>query len=142
MIRIVLDTNVIIAGLRSRNGASFQILKRLGSRSFQPVVSVPLILEYEDVLARQSRALGLTLHDIQDTLDYICRVSLHQDIYYLWRPVLKDPKDEMVLEVAANSQADAIVTFNIRDFGPAEQWNIKIITPPEFLRMITKREKK
>jgi len=139
---VVLDTNVIVAGLRSRNGASFQILQRLGTGCFVPVISVPLILEYEEVLTRQQRILGLTLKDIQAVIDYLCKASLHQDIYYLWRPALKDPKDEMVLEVAANAQASAIVTFNVRDFEPAHKWNIEIITPPDFLKLLAKGEKK
>jgi putative PIN family toxin of toxin-antitoxin system len=134
--RIVLDTNVLVAGLRSRNGASFQLLRLLGEGRFQPCLSVPLVLEYESACKRQSRALGLTHADIDDVLDFICSVSEHRQIYYLWRPFLRDPGDDMVLELAVESEAERIVTHNVRDFTGSDQFGIQVVRPHAFLRIL------
>ncbi len=133
---IVIDTNVFIAALRSRNGASFKLLGLIGRKHFDLFVSVPLVLEYESIAKKQSRLLGLLHSDIDDILDYICRVSEHREIFFLWRPFLKDPKDDMVLELAVESEVDFIVTFNLRDFSGTEQFGIKAVTPQGFLREI------
>ena len=90
---VILDTNVLIAALRSCRGASFKVLNLLGSGIFQICVSVPLVLEYKSVTKRMSRSLGLIYSDIDDILDYICLVAEHRKIFYLWRPCLKDPMD-------------------------------------------------
>ena len=135
-LRIVMDTNVLIAGLRSRRGASFRLLRLLGRSSFQTVVSVPLVLEYESVCKRQSRSIGLTYSDIDDILDYLCRISDQRQIFYLWRPLLRDPGDDMVLEVAVEAEAEFIVTFNLRDFAGAERFRLRVVTPYAFLRHI------
>lgn len=129
--RIVLDTNVLVAGLRSRRGASFQLLRLLGSEHFEPCVSVPLMFEYEDVLNRASLALPKAA--VNDVLDYLCSVSHHQEIHYLWRPYLNDPKDDLVLEVAVASQSSAIITFNLSDFAPVTKFGLKAQTPGDFL---------
>jgi len=137
MKRIVLDTNILIAALMSRRGASFKLLSLIGQEFFETVVSVPLVLEYEDVAKRLSGdKIALSSDMVDDIIDYICSVSMHQSIYYLWRPLLKDSKDDLVLEVAMNAQADAIITFNIRDFAEASQHDVEIITPKTFLEQI------
>ena len=100
------------------------------------IVSVPLILEYESAAKRISRTLGLRHSDIDDILDYICSVAEHREIFYLWRPFLKDPGDDMVLELAVEAEADYIVTHNIRDFARIELFGISAVTPQEFLRDI------
>ena len=99
-------------------------------------VSVPLFLEYESVAKRISKSLGITYSDIDDILDYICHIASHRKIYYLWRPFLRDPGDDMVLEVAVESESDFIVTHNIRDFIGIEQFGIKAITPKQLLNKI------
>ena len=134
--RIVLDTNVLISALRSRNGASFRLLRIGRQERFKLFVSVPLVLEYECTAKRQSRSLGLLHSDIDDILDYLCQVSEHREIFFLWRPFLKDPKDDMVLELAVESEVDFIVTHNLRDFVGIDQFGISAITPHEFLRKI------
>ena len=134
--KIVLDTNVLIAALRSRKGASFQVLKRIGRGQFDIVLSVPLFLEYEDVAKRTSRAVGLRHSDIDDILDYLCSVGEHREIFFLWRPFLKDPMDDMVLEVAVESNCDYIVTHNIKDFRGIEKFGIEAIRPGKFLRKL------
>ena len=133
---IVLDTNVLIAGLRSRNGASFQVLSLVGESAFELNVSVPLVLEYEEVAKRESRALGLTHAEIDEVLDYLCAVATHREIYFLWRPVLRDAADDMVLEVAVDAGCDIVVTHNVRDFAGAERFGVRVLTPGEFLRRI------
>jgi len=113
---IVLDTNVIVAAVRSRKGAAFQLLSLVGSARFHIAVSVPLVLEYEDALLRQLAETSLSKADIHAVLDYLCSVGKHQDIFFLWRPMLRDPKDDMVAEVAVAAGCDSIVTYNRRDF--------------------------
>src|SRR5678815_5466558 len=90
--QIVLDTNVLIAGLRSRRGASFELLSRLGGEAFEINVSVPLVLEYEAVAREHARELGLTHADVDDVRDYLCAVGHRRQIFYLWRPFLPDPR--------------------------------------------------
>lgn len=136
--QVVLDTNVLVAALRSRRGASFALLSRVGTpgAGFDIHVSVPLVFEYEAVLRRHAAALGLGHDDVDDTLDYLCAVAAHHRIYFLWRPVLRDPRDDMVLEVAVEARADRIVTFNVRDFAGAERFGVKVVTPRELLRTL------
>lgn len=132
--RVVLDTNVLYSALRSRQGASFALLSQLGTGAFQPVVSVALCLEYEDVLLREPTLLSPAA--IGDILDYLVSVSLHQRIHFLWRPILRDPKDDLVLELAANAGCPYIVTFNVRDFRGSERFGVTAITPPDFLALL------
>jgi len=129
--RIVLDTNVLVTGLRSSRGQAFKLLSLVGSGRFETCVSVPLVFEYEDVLAREK--IGITASVARDVLDYICAVSLHQEIHFLWRPYLKDPKDDLVLEVAVASQSMAIVTYNVGDFEGSQRFGIRAQRPAEFL---------
>ena len=135
-IQIVLDTNIIFAGLYSAFGASFQVLRALTVRKIQPVLSVALLFEYEDVLKRNSRKLGLTHWDIDAFLDNMCRLSSFQKIHYLWRPFLPDPKDDHVLELAVASKIKRITTFNAKDFKYVDKFGIKIISPKQLLEGI------
>ena len=137
MIRVVLDTNVLVAALKSRNGASFQLLRMVGPGApFRPSLSVPLVLEYEMALRR---AVGAEDARIEPVLDYLCQVADLREIYFLWRPFLRDPGDEMVLEVAVGAQPSRIVTHNVRDFeGVEEKFGIRVVTPGEFLTEVRK----
>ncbi|MGD2123087.1 MAG: putative toxin-antitoxin system toxin component, PIN family [Gemmatimonadota bacterium] len=132
MRRIVLDTNVVVSGMRSREGASYRLLLELGGNPrFRIFVSVPLAMEYEMALKRTP---GLRSTDAEGMVDFLCEVGEKREIYFLWRPFLRDPKDEMVLEVAVEAQADAIVTHNVRDFkGVEDRFGIRIVTPGAFL---------
>lgn len=132
-VRIVLDTSVLIAGLRSRRGASYRLLALLGSAEITTVISVPLVFEYEAVLRRQALDLGLTESDIDATLDYICSISEDREIHFLWRPTLPDPKDEFVLELAVEAGCRHIVTHNVSDFGGVERFGLRAVAPREFL---------
>jgi putative PIN family toxin of toxin-antitoxin system len=134
---IAIDTNVILSALRSRLGASFILLSNVGvETSFNTHISVPLALEYEEILKRESRALGLTFRDIEELIDYLCSVSDLHDVYYLWRPFLPDPEDDMLLEVALVANCDTIVTHNIRHFVGTEELGLRAITPGVFLQEI------
>lgn len=134
---VVLDTNVLIAGLRSRNGASFRVLSLTGrSRRFGIHLSVPLVLEYESVAKRMSRTFGLTHGDVDDVIDYLCSVADLHDVFYLWRPTLKDPGDEMVLELAVAAGCAVVVTHNVGDYAGADRFGVDVLTPVRFLRRI------
>jgi putative PIN family toxin of toxin-antitoxin system len=134
--RVVLDSNVLIVGLRSRTGASFRLLELLRAGSYKIAVSVPLILEYEAVLLRHARRLGLSSADVRIILDFICSVAIPQHIHYLWRPRLRDPKDEFVLELAVAAGCSAIVTHDRRDFVGAEHLGVKVLSPGQFLHKL------
>ena len=134
--QIVIDTSVLVAALRSRRGASYQLLMLLGSEKFEINLSVPLVLEYESAAKRLIGSFHLTERDIDHILDYICRVGNHQEVYYLWRPLLKDSNDDMVLELAVAGGCAYLVTYNRSDFAGAERFGIRIVTPLEFLQEI------
>ncbi len=133
---IIMDTNVLFAGLYSSTGASFQILRLLDDRKIKPIVSTTLLFEYEDVLKREQTILGLSNKQVDIILDNICVLSKFQEIYFLWRPYLKDPKDDHILEVAVASKTKIIVTHNLKDFKGVEKFGIKAITPSNYLGVI------
>ncbi len=134
--RIVVDTNVVVAGLRSSRGASHRLLRLVGAADFQVTLSVPLALEYEDVLKRESMGLGLSPDDIDRLIDYWCSVAHLQEIHFLWRPVLRDPRDDHVLELAVEAGCAVIVTHNVRDFSEARSFGVEAVRPVEFLRRL------
>ncbi len=131
--KVVIDTNVLVAGLRSRNGASFQLISRLPSRQFTLYLTVPLAMEYEDVLHRPG-LLPIPGDAIDAVLDMLCAVSVKQDVHFLWRPQLRDPNDELVLEAAVNASVDFLVTHNLRDFATGKRFAMQVITPSQFLK--------
>jgi len=132
--RVIIDTNVVLSALRSLNGASNKLMTLLGTDKFIPCISIGLILEYEDVLSRRIHNLNKT--QVKQFLDYICLVSEHTKIHFLWRPTLKDPSDDMLLELAVAASASYIITYNIVDFREAKKFNIEIIKPKDFLNLI------
>ena len=134
---IVIDTNVIIAALRSKKGASNKLLALVGSSKFEIHDSVALILEYEDVIQRQRTELGLSEDDVSIFIDSLCSMAHHHKIYFLWRPSLPDVNDELVLELAVSANCEYILTHNIKDFKGTEKFGIKAITPKEFLQVIS-----
>ena len=131
---IVLDTNVVVAGLRSRRGASFRLLSILGRQpDLQVHLSVPLVLEYEATLLAQRAALGLTVADVEDVLDYLCSIAAHHEIYYLWRPFLRDPKDDMVLELAVAAGCQTVVSYDAHDFRGSERFGVQVASARKLL---------
>jgi putative PIN family toxin of toxin-antitoxin system len=135
----VLDTDVIVAALRSDRGASRQLLLSALDRQFELLLSVPLMLEYEAVLTRVKHldACGLSRAEVGHVLDDLAAVARPVRLAFRWRPRLPDPDDDMVLETAINGSASAIVTFNQRDFAEAgKDFNCVIILPVTALRQI------
>ena len=135
-VRIILDTNVLYAGLYSSEGASYKILRAVERGQIQIILSTTLLFEYEDILNRKKPELGLSEKQIEAVLDNLCRLSDHQKIYYLWRPFLKDPNDDHILELAVASQTEIIVTHNIKDFNGINNFGIRAITPKQLLKEI------
>ena len=135
----VLDTGVLVAAFRSDAGASRQILLAALARRFELLLSVPLMFEYEAVLSRPEHlaASGASVEDVGDVLDGLADVGRRVQLAFRWRPVLPDANDDMVLETAINGQADAIVTFNERDFNPvATRFACRVMRPRELLRVL------
>jgi putative PIN family toxin of toxin-antitoxin system len=137
--RVVFDTNVLVAAARSSKGASFQLVSMLPSSKFELAVSIPLYLEYLDVLLRpeikpSNISNAGVLSFVRKILDY----SHKQSIYFRWRPWLKDPNDDMILELAIASQSLYIVTFNLKDFQNIELFGIEAISPSVFFEIVRK----
>jgi len=130
--RVVLDTNVVISAMRSPAGVSAALLRLVLNRQIISLVSVPLSLEYEEKCMEHAAKAGLTTGDAIALFQAIVAVSEKVENHFLWRPSLPDPDDEMVLETAVNGRADAIISYNYRDFGhvPASL-NIAVLTPPD-----------
>jgi len=134
--KIVIDTNIIVSSLRSKRGYSYKLLSIVDDERIKIFISVPVILEYEDAIKREKSNIKFKKSEIDDFLDFICLISEQRKIHYLWRPFLKDRKDDMFLELAVESASDFIITFNKRDFEGTEKFGIKTLTPKEFLRLI------
>jgi putative PIN family toxin of toxin-antitoxin system len=136
-VRVVADTDVIVAAMRSPGGASAAILRAARQGWITLLVSVPLAMEYEATCseAEHRLAAGLSDREVEIFLDAVVAMAEPVKTYFLWRPQLRDPGDEMVLETAVNGQADALVTFNLRDFGtvPA-RFGIELMIPREAIR--------
>jgi putative PIN family toxin of toxin-antitoxin system len=137
--RVVLDTNVLIAALRSDRGASRVLLTEALEGRFTLLASVPLMLEYEAVATRAEHleAAGLSEADVHAVLDALAAVIEPVRLAFLWRPLLHDGDDDMVLETAVNGQADLLVTVNRRDFEPAVgMFGLKVVSPAEAVRRL------
>ena len=137
---VVFDTNVLVSALKSSNGASFQLLRLVLSEQIQPALSAPLMFEYDDVTSR----VGLLPHfqpaEIQDFLDWFTSISSLHKVHFLWRPLLKDPKDDMVLECAVSARAHYIVTHNLSDFLKAESLGVRVVTPSKLVEILTNHQ--
>ena len=139
MKRVVLDTSVLVAGLRTRSGAGNAVLRLVASRKLKLVATPPLFLEYEDVLKRAEHRLahGLTVQEIDEFLAELAALIEPVDVHFLWRPQTRDPSDEMVLEAAVNGRADAVITYNVADFVDAcSHFDIEVVRPGDLLKRI------
>jgi putative PIN family toxin of toxin-antitoxin system len=133
--RIVVDTNVLLASLRSSVGASFAISELIDQRRVTPVISVPLMFEYEEVFHRPGLLPHLSTLEIDTFLDYFASLATEQNIFFLWRPLLNDSDDDMLLELAVAARVDYLVTHNVKDFMPfSSAFGLRVVTPGEFLR--------
>lgn len=139
MLRIVLDTDVIIAAMRSPRGASSAILRAVDEGQMRILVSVPVALEYEAKCTEPEhfQAAGISHGDALNFVDAVLFLAEPISQRFVWRPQLRDPDDEMILECAINGNADAIVTFNLRDFGNApSQFGIEVLQPGQVIRRL------
>jgi putative PIN family toxin of toxin-antitoxin system len=137
--RVVLDTSVVVAGLRTRFGAGNAVLRLIANRRLVALATPPLFLEYEDVLKRPEQRLvhGLPSDAVDKFLAELAALTEPVQVHFKWRPQVRDPNDEMVLEAAINGQADALITYNVADFVLAgERFAIPIIRPPDLLKMV------
>lgn len=133
----VLDTSIVVAAFRSRRGASNLLLERVARGLVRPLVTTALFLEYEDVLLRPEHRLttGMSEEDVASALAALASAAEPVAVYFRWRPQLRDPADELVLEAAVNGRADALVTHNVRHFAPAaERFELRVLTPQQGLQ--------
>jgi len=138
--RVILDTNVLVAATKSRRGAAYALVSQLPSPAFTIALTIPLYLEYQDALTRPE-IMGdqYTVNEAIQFTRYLSSIAHKQAVYFLWRPWLRDPKDDMALEAALASQSYYIVTYNLKDFknkGIEENLGIEILTPQQFLEII------
>ncbi len=139
---VVFDTSVLVAAARSRDGASFALVRSIPSPDFVVGLSVGLYMEWQAVLTRQEHlSSGQSPDDVQAFLRYLASQAHLQDIHFLWRPFLPDPNDDMVLELAFAAGSRYIVTHNTKDFRGSEQLGIRAVTPRDFLAMICQSTK-
>jgi len=139
--KVVLDTSVLIAAIRSDRGASRQLLEAALEGRLTPLISVPLFLEYEAVMKRPEHleAAGMSISDVDEILAALIQVAVSVAFAFMLRPRLTDPQDEMVLDTAANGRADFLVTLNVRDFrGQSGQFGFEIVSPLEMWRLLRK----
>ncbi|AEO47932.1 putative toxin-antitoxin system toxin component, PIN family [Rhodospirillum rubrum] len=140
--RLILDTAIMVAAIRSDAGASRLLLVAALKRRFTVLASVPLLIEYQAVMTRTKHleAAGLSVEDVHILLDAVAAVAEPVRLAFLWRPAVRDPDDDMVLEAAVNGRAEAIVTFNIRDFdNVAAHFGIEVLTPGEAWKRVEVR---
>jgi putative PIN family toxin of toxin-antitoxin system len=137
--RIVLDTSVVVAGLRTRLAAGNAVLREVAQRHLIPLASPPLFLEYEDVLKRPEHRLvhGLSLEAIDEFLAEFAALIEPVEVHFQWRPQTPDPNDEMVLETAINGRAKAVVTYNVADFAAAaKRFKTSVLSPADLLKKV------
>ncbi len=134
-LRAVMDTNVLVAAFRSRQGASFELFLRLRRGEWTAVISNHLLFEYEEVLKRET-ATGLSLTDVDHILNAVCARSEEHLLAPGWEPILADADDEPLVQLAHESGAKLIVSFNARHLEPAKGLGISVLKPGDFLAMV------
>lgn len=135
--RVIVDTSVLVAGLRSQLGAGSRVLEAIAGRRILPLVSTAVFLEYKAVLLRAEHRLatGMSETDVQGSLDTLAAAAEPVEISFRWRPQLRDPSDEMMLEAAVNGHAVAIITHNVTDFDPVSlRFGVRTLTPAQLLK--------
>jgi putative PIN family toxin of toxin-antitoxin system len=137
---VVFDTSVLVAAARSRRGASFALLRSIPTPEFQLCLSVGLYTEWQESMTRaENLPPGHTIEDARSFLRYLASQSHLQQVHFLWRPFLRDPDDDMVLELAFAAGCRYIVTHNVKDFQGCEQLGVTALSPREFLNLIRRK---
>lgn len=134
--RVILDTNVILAAMRSQTGASHRLLLTIGHPRWQSVITPALMYEYEDVARRPGATPGLSPQDVMDILNMIYRESHRQFVWFSWRPLSPDPGDDAILEAAIAGRCDFVVSFNQRHLRVARDFGVEVLKPVDLLRLI------
>lgn len=134
--RVILDTNVILAAMRSQTGASHRLLLGIGHPRWQSVITPALRYEYEDVARRPGNAPGLSSWEITNILDLIYQESHRQLVWFSWRPLSPDPGDDTILEAAIAGGCDFVVSFNERHLRAAKEFGIGVLKPADLLKLI------
>jgi putative PIN family toxin of toxin-antitoxin system len=138
-IRIVIDTNVLVAAFRSKRGAANHLIESLDDERFEIAVSTPLLFEYEDVLKRREMSEFISHDELDDAIESLHLIAKEYDIFFLWRLLAVDPDDAFILELAVRSNANYIVTYNPKDFASAADFGITLITPRDFLELMKEK---
>jgi putative PIN family toxin of toxin-antitoxin system len=136
MIRAVMDTNVLVSAFRSKRGASFELFRLLRLGKWNAVLSNHLFFEYEEVLKRTAPELGLSAEDADELLNAVCARSEQWTLPHGWQPVLADPDDEPMVQLAYESGALLIVSHNVADLFAAAKLGIEILKPSDFLARV------
>lgn len=134
--KVILDTNVLCSALRSRRGASFVLLRALGTDAYEAHLTVPLYLEYAEQASLIVSSGIAERETVDDILDYVCEAMILDAVHFLWRPFLRDADDDMVLEAAVAGGCSHILTHNTRDFRGVEAFGIAVLTPTQFLQLL------
>jgi putative PIN family toxin of toxin-antitoxin system len=138
-VKIVLDTSVLVAAARSRNGASYQLVSMLPDPRFDFALTIALYTEWQSALTRPEHVPpGVSVDGVLGYLRYLASLAYLQDVHFLWRPFLRDPDDDMVLECAVASGSQYIVTHNLKDFRRVPELKVHAITPADFLKLLRK----
>lgn len=138
-IRVVIDTNVLVAAFRSKRGAANLLIQSLDDERFEIAVSNPLLFEYEDVLKRPEMCGFLSHEEVDDAIESLRLIATEYGIFFLWRLLAVDPDDAFILELAVRSNANYIVTYNPKDFASAREFGITLITPRDFLELVKEK---
>lgn len=138
--RIVLDTSVLVAAARSRNGASFKIVSMLPTPEIEIALTVAVYTEWQAVMTRpENLPAGATPGDALAFLRYLASIAHLQDVHFLWRPFSRDPDDDMIVECAVASGCEYIVTHNVKDFRRVKELKVQAITPAELLNLLRRK---
>lgn len=135
--KIVIDTNVLVAAFRSKRGAANRLMMVLDDPRFEVAISTPLLFEYEEVLKRPEMIPFISHEGVDNAIDNISSIAKNYEIFFLWRILAKDPDDAFVLELAVRAGAEYLITYNPKDFASAADFGIKLITPRDFLGVVS-----
>ena len=136
MIRAVMDTNVVVAGLRSTSGASHELLARLRAGCWALVLSNTVLGEYHEILHREEEFLGMTHQEADSYIDALCELAERFSPATQWQPAANDPDDEAIIQLAREAEVVYLVTHNVRDVSRAAQFGIRVVRPAEFLEIL------